>query len=263
MKRLLASVVLIFALLATPAAVADRQERATAAFNYAKAVIKQYGGTNDETTLAIADRTIERAWRELTHYYGVKNELASKLALMRARSATGRKDKARVAKAWQIALELQPASLTVRQRMALNIQAANATADIGDVTASTQYFAAARTYAFAADKEAKILQLHLRIQELRSLGDQMAWRRLRDNLLDMRTFSEGFAMWTIPRLEALVSEAEIRLQLEPETDEKRGTLGDLKSKIELMMKGMGHVLTPPYVNRVRDFYYAIEDNYDL
>ena len=122
---------------------------------------------------------------------------------------------------------------------------------------------AARTYAFAQDRDTKMLQLQLRIQELRALGGQMEWRPLRDSLLDMRTFSEGFSMWTIPRLDALVSEAELRFELQPEGDEKRTELSDLKSKIELMMKGMGNRLTPQFVNRVRSFYYTIEDAYNL
>ncbi len=242
---------------------ADQQERATAAFKYATAIVKQYGNTNDEQTLFNADRIIERAWLDLRYYYGTESELARDLALIRARSATSRADKRRVTKAWQTALRLQPRNLPRARRLALNIQAANATARVGDVRASSQYFAAARTYAFSPDRSTKILQLELRIQELRALGGQMEWRRLRDNLLDMRLFSEGFSLWTIPRLNALVSEAELRLTLQPEGEEKRNALSDLKTKIQLMMKGMGQLLTPTYVNRVRDFYYAIEDGYDL
>ncbi len=246
-----------------PSALADRQEQATAAYNYAQAVIKQYRSTNDDQTLFNADRIIERAWRELTFFYGLDNELARDLSLIRAKSATSRRDKSRVTGAWQTVLKLQPKNLPQARRMALNIQAANATARVGDIRSSRQYFAAARTYAFSPDRDTKQLQLQLRIQELKALGAQMEWRRLRDNLLDMRIFSEGFSLWTIPRLEALVSEAEIRYSLEPESEEKRSNLRDLKTKIELMMKGMGHILTPRYVNRVRDFYYAIEDSYDL
>lgn len=242
---------------------ADQQERATAAFKYASAVVKQYNNTNDEQTLFNADRIIERAWLDLKYYYGIESELARDLALIRAKSATSRADKRRVTRAWQIALKLQPGNLPIARRLTLNIQAANATARVGDVTASSQYFAAARTYAFSPDRSTKVLQLNLRIQELRALGEQMEWRRLRDNLLDMRLFSEGFSLWTIPRLEALVSEAELRLALQPEGEEKRNALSDLKTKIQLMMKGMGQLLAPTYVNRVRNFYYAIEDGYDL
>lgn len=70
-------------------------------------------------------------------------------------------------------------------------------------------------------------------------------------------------MWTLPRLDALLSETEIRVLYEPEVDEKRVNLADLQSKIELMMKGMGHTLSPTYVDRVRELYYSLEDKYKL
>ncbi len=263
MRKLFLTIMMSATIVFGSGAHADRQERATAAYEHAKAIIGQYISVNDNQILFDADRTIELAWRELTHYYGLDNELARDLALIRAKSASSRNDKGRVTRAWKTALNLQPDNLTAGQRLSLNIQAANATAKAGDVISSKQYFASARTYAFLKDRSAKQLQLHLRLQELRALGAQMEWRRLRDNLMDMRTFSEGFSLWTIPRLEALVSEAEIRLMYEPETQDKRLTLADLKSKIELVMKGVGQVLSPTYVNRVRDFYYTLEDNYDL
>lgn len=242
---------------------ADRQERAEAALVYASNITKYYGATSDEKKLFDADRQIEKAFSDLVYYYGTNNVVARDLALIRAKSATSRKDKSRVTQAWQLALKLQPENLPASRRLTLNIEAANATARVGDYRASTQYFAAARTYAFSKDRDTKSLQLQLRIQELRSLGQQMTWRRLRDNLLDMRRFSEGFSMWTIPRLDALLSETEIRVLYEPEVDEKRVNLADLRSKIELMMKGMGHTLSPGYVNRVRELYYSLEDNYQL
>ncbi|MBO6503666.1 MAG: hypothetical protein JJ850_13315 [Kordiimonadaceae bacterium] len=250
--------------LTAPAAFADRKEKEAAqATAYAQAVLNQFGGTDDSLTLFNADRVIERAWREYTHFHKMETDIGRDLALLRAKSASTRKEKKRVAAAWQIAIKLQPINISLERRMALSIQAANATAASGDYSSARQYFSAARTYAFAQDRDTKMLQLQLRIQELRALGPQMEWRPLRDTLLDMRTFSEGFSMWTIPRLDALVSEAELRLELQPETDEKRVELSDLKTKIELMMKGMGHRLTPQFVNRVRSFYYTIEDAYDL
>ncbi len=242
---------------------ADQQERAFAALQYAAHITKQYADTSDTKKLFDGDRVIERAFSDLVYYYGTDNVLARDLALIRAKSATSRKDKSRVTEAWQLALELQPVNLPASRRLTLNIAAANATARVGDYRASTQYFAAARTYAFSKDRDTKSLQLRLRIQELRSLGQQMTWRRLRDNLLDMRRYSEGFSMWTVPRLDALLSETEIRVLYEPEVDEKRVNLADLRSKIDLMMKGMGHTLSPVYVNRVRELYYSLEDNYQL
>lgn len=261
MLRLFIALVLVFT---ASAAHADRKEReAAAAANRARAVLTQFKNTSDEETLFNADRVIERAWREFIHFYGMENSLGRDLALLRARSASTRKESGRVAKAWETAIKLQPANLPIERRMTLSIQAANATAASGELSQARQYFSAARTYAFAQDRDTKMLQLQLRIQELKVLGPQMDWRPLRDSLLDMRIFSEGFSMWTVPRLDALVSEAELRIDLQPESDEKRADLGELKSKIELMMKGMSNVLTPEFVNRVRSFYYTIEDNYEL
>jgi len=242
---------------------ADQQERAAAALDYASRITVAYRNSNDNKVLFNADRAIERAFTDLVYYHGSNTDLARDLALIRAKSATSRNDKSRVTQAWQLALELQPTNLPAARRLSLNVQAANATAKIGNIRASTQYFAAARTYAFSKDRDTKSLQLQLRLQELRALGQQMGWRRLRDNLLDMRRFSEGFSMWTLPRLEALISETEIRVLYEPENAEKRTNLADLRSKIELMIKGMGNTLQPTQINRVRNLYYTLEDNYAL
>lgn len=257
---IITSVLLLFSSLSVSA---DRQERAEAAFQYASRVNLAYQHINDSKKLFDADRSVETAFRDLVYYYGTNNDLARDLALIRAKTSSSRKDKSRVSNAWSLALELQPSDLAPEKRLTLNIMAANATASVGDIKTSTQYFAAARSYAFAKDRDARALQLQLRIQELRSLGQQMTWRRLRDNLSDMRRFSEGFSMWTVPRLDALVSEAEVRFLYQPETEEKRADLAGLKSKIELMMKGMGHSLMPAHIDRVRNLYYTLEDNYQL
>lgn len=242
---------------------ADQQARAEAALQYASSITLAYSQENDTKKLFAADRVVEKAFRDLAYYYGIESELARDLALIRAKTATSRRDKSRVADAWSLALELQPADLEDDKRLTLNLLAAKATAVVGDMNMSIEYFAAARSYAFAQDRHAKALQLQLRIQELRSLGHQLPWRRLRDNLSDMRRFSEGFSMWTIPRLDALVSEAEIRLIYQPESEEKRNSLAELKSNIELMMKGMGNTLMPSHIDRVRALYYRLEDGYQL
>lgn len=242
---------------------ADRQERAQKAFLQAQAVVAEYRNTIDEKTLFEADRVIESSWRNLMYYYGTSTALSPDLALIRARSASSRRDRGRVSDAWETALKLQPTTLSPTTRLTLNIAAATATGIAGDVQASTRYFAAARTYAFAHDKRAKEIQLELRIQELKLIGAELSWRKLNDSLHDMRNFSEGFAMWTLPRLDALLGEAELRLALEPEVDGKRQNLADLKAKIVLLTKGMEGNIPPEYIERVRNYYYAIEDYYDL
>lgn len=242
---------------------ADEAEKSKKAAISAVSIITQFAGTNDNRKLASADATIEKTWQDYARYFPLEGSVGQQLALIRARSASSAKDKKRVAEAWDTALKLQPTSLSDNLRLAFTIQAAHATANVGDYSAARRYFAAAQTYAFAQDRDTKALQLNLKINELRALGPQMEWRRLRDNLTDMRIFSQGFSLWTVERLDALVSEAELRLALQPESDDKRRDLGELKSKIELTMKNTSNMLTAPFVNRVRNFYYAIEDYYDL
>lgn len=259
----LIAMLLLTGLLVGGPASADRVERAKEAYRYAAQVVETFKGSNDLAAIGAADRNIERAWRELTYYYGLDNALVGDLALIRARAATVRRDKGRIAEAWQAALELQPRNMPRNRRLALTIQAANATGEIGDVEAASRHFSAARTYAFDPNKRDKLLELQLRLREMRLLGGEMEWRRLRDNLLDLRRFSEGFNMWSVARLDALLGEAEIRLMYEPEIEEKRNDLADLKAKIVLVMKGLEDSVPPTYVDRVRTFYYTIEDNYDL
>lgn len=263
MRNLYLIITCVVLTFSAPSVSADQQARADAALQHASRVTIAYRQVNNSKKLFEADRIVEKAFRDLVYYYGVKSDLARDLALIRAKTASSRQDKSRVAEAWGLALELQPTDLTNDKRLALNLLAAEATAVVGEVNLSSQYFAAARSYAFANDRHAKILQLQLRIQELRSLGQQLPWRRLRDSLIDMQHFSEGFAMWTMPRLDALVSEAEIRLSYQPEIEAKRKSLAGLKSKIELMTKGMGNTIMPAQIDRVRELYYALEDRYQL
>lgn len=242
---------------------ADLAQREMQTYLRVQQIINQFSNVNDQQVLFDADRIIESAWQDLVYYAGPQNVYSRDLALIRARSASSRKDKSRVAKAWEIALKLQPEDLPATERLTLNIAAANATGNVGDIQAASSYFAAARTYAFAHDKGVMELQLQLRLQELQLIGQEFPWRRLNDSLHDMRNFSEGFSMWTLPRLDALLGEAELRLALEPEHKEKRKTLADLKAKIVLLTKGMDGNIPPTYIERVRAFYYAIEDNYNL
>jgi hypothetical protein len=241
----------------------DEEERAQAAFSHATQVLAEYRNTTNHELLFDADSSIERAWQDYTYHHGMEGDLPRDLAILRARSATARRDKSRVSEAWEIAIGLQPMDLSKSGRLNLNIAAAYATAKVGDHVAAQRYFSVARTYAFLRDKNAKDLQLQLRIQELRFVGRSLEWRKLNDNLMDMRKFSEGFAMWTLPRLEALLGEAEIRLMFEPERDEKRSNLATLKAKIILLTKGMEGELPSRYIDRIRAYYYAIEDGYNL
>ena len=242
---------------------ADDTKKALEASTHALNIVAEYSNVSDRSELAAADASIEKAWQNFSRYFPIDGAVGQQLALIRARAASTSKNKKRVAQAWDTALELQPANLPNPIRLSFTVQAANATATAGDYRAAQRYFAAAQTYAFALDRDNRALQLNLKINELRALGPQMGWRRLRDNLADMRIFSEGFALWTIERLDALVSEGELRLALQPESEDKRTDLGELKSKIELTMKNTSNLLAAPFINRVRNFYYAIEDHYGL
>lgn len=258
----------VFALLAmsvtTVSGHADQAgERAAVALATAKAVVARYEYVNDVERLARAEATIERAWDDLAYYHGSDPSISPSLAVIRARAATKNGGKKRVVEAWDTALRLQPATMQPRQWLSLNVAAAHATASVGEAILSSRYFAAARNFAFIADRDAFALQLRLRIQELVAIGGQLPWRNMRDKILDMRRFSKGFTIWNNPRLEALLSEAELRIQYEPETDEKRLELSNLKAKILLAEKGMSESVRPQYIDRIRAFYYAVEDLYAL
>ena len=248
----------------TVSAHADRSnERAAVALATAKAVVARYEHVNDVERLARAEATIERAWDDLSYYHGSDPTISPSLAIIRARAATKNGGKTRIIEAWDTALRLQPATMQPRQWLSLNVAAAHATASVGEAILSSRYFAAARNFAFLADREAFALQLRLRIQELVALGGQLPWRNMRDKILDMRRFSEGFTIWNNPRLEALLSEAELRIQYEPESDAKRLELSNLKAQILLAEKGMSEGVRPRYIDRIRSFYYSIEDRYAL
>ena len=243
---------------------ATPEEKKEEVLQQARELVKHYGGTSDPKLLAQLNGQIERTWQNFTQTFGTNSELASKFAYMRAKSATAAKRKESVSNNWRQAIKLLPASTKGARRLAFYTQAANASASVKDFDAAFQFFAAARVYASVRGDKADKTKLYLKIQELKTAGEGMEWRRLNDSLLDMRKYAEQFVSWSIPHLDALLGETEVRLLVQPDHGtEKREMLGALKAKIVLVQKGMNGAIPPMQVDRIRTLFYALEDNYDL
>ncbi|WP_417448945.1 hypothetical protein [Kordiimonas sp.] len=257
---------IILMLLCTPisftAVAADEEERAALAFETFGAFVIQYADVRDEDQLRSIDRKVERIWQDFTRYHGTSSPLVPKFALIRARSATAARDEDRAVPLWLEAIKANAGS-SPAFIMGLDIEAAQAAAKVGDIEQAKQFFASARAYAYVRGELADEARLQLRVMELQILGARMAWRDLNDALLDLREGSQRFPMWTLPRLESLLSEAEIRLDVAPEGREKREDLSRLKAQIILMQKGMSRNLPASLIMRIRTLYYALEDRYAL
>lgn len=241
---------------------ADDEERAAIAWQNAEAVVAEFAYVQDEETLRRRYRDIERVWQDLNRYHQDVAVFTPQFSLIRARAASAAHDKGRAVSLWQEAISANQA-VGPAMIMSLNIEAAHGVAAVGAYDMSAQFFAAARAYAFIRGEQQESTRLQIRVQELQVLGANMNWRDLNDALLDLRDYSATFPMWTLPRLEALLSEAEIRLNVEPESKEKRAELSELKAQIVLMQKGINRDLPATFISRIRSLFYALEDNYQL
>jgi len=243
---------------------ASPEEKKAESHRLASELVANYGGSAEPAVLQKLDGYIERTWATYINYFGTGDALAVKLAFLRARSASAAKRKKGVSAIWRQAIKLLPASTSGSRRLGYYAQAANASSAVKEFRAAEQFFAAARVFASSRGENADKARLYMRLQELKTTAEGMEWRRLNDSLLDMRKYSEGFVSWSIPRLDALLGEAEIRLSMQPnQGSEKRETLGDLKAKIVLVQKGMNGAVPPMHVDRIRTLFYALEDYFDL
>lgn len=240
------------------------QEKKREVLALSRHLVDQYSGLRDPQLLKRLYYQTDKNWQDYTGLYRTNNDLARDLALLRARAATAARSKRTVAETWQTAIKLLPISTKSYRKLGMYAEAANAASAVGDYRAAEQFYAAARLYANMGDKNKETTQLYLRIQELKNTGEGMDWRRLHDRLLDMRKFSETFAIWSLPRLDALLAESEIRMALQPNgDDEKKAVLGDLKAKIELAQKGLDSSIPTMHLERVRTLYYALEDSFGM
>ena len=128
---MLRAFIVLSLLMAVSSAQADDAKKIAAAASFAEAIVAKFSNTRDETELAKADSAIEKAWQDYIRYHATNNELGKELALIRARSASSKRDKKRVASAWETALQLQPLNINSMTRLNLNVQAANASAAAG------------------------------------------------------------------------------------------------------------------------------------
>jgi hypothetical protein len=225
---------------------------------------KQYSNLTDPQELKKIEATSEKLWSQYTGGFGTKSKIATDLALIRARASSAAKSRKTVARNWQQAIQLLPISTSGRRRMGLHIEAGRSAAKAGDYRAAENFYLSATAFARLVSKDEAKTRLYITMQELGVTGKGLEWRRLNDRLLDMRRQSEAFAMWSVPRLDALLVESELRLAYQPgDYEEKRAELGALKAKIELAQKGMDISMPRQHLERVRTLYYALEDHMAL
>lgn len=263
MLKNLTALIIAASIMSAGALAKSEEERAAEVLSVVQSYLDNLGGGRDERALEGAYGGIEKVWPHYIRTFGDNHALAAPFSLLRARAATVADNRKLVVPAWLYALQLNAMPSNPHALVSLNIEAAHAAAGVKDTTSAKQFFAAARAYSFIRGEDAELSRMHMRIQELNVLGGDMEWRSLRDALLDLRDFSETFAMWTLPRLEAVVSETEIRLKFQPENEEKREALSTLKAEITLIVDGVSDSLPAGFMSRVRKLNYALEDRYQL
>ncbi len=221
-------------------------------------------GQADQRSLARAEGNIEKSWQNFAKTFGTKHPLAKDLAFIRARAVTAAKNRKKIVLAWKDALAQIPSNASNASRVNLYMEAGYAAASAKDYRVAEQYFGYARSLAAAEGGDKERVQLYLRMNELKTTGAGMEWRPLRDALFDLRQASEAaFNLWTVPRLDALLGEAEIRVSHQPEDPEKRTDLAQLKAKIILAQKNLDDDIPPTQLKRLRSLMYILEDYWKL
>lgn len=265
MLKLSLKSLLLASFIAVPAVAEVDLKKQAAAMQKAAYVLTNFKQRQtDKRALAKAEGKIEQAWREFVAHLGTKHAFAKDLAFIHARSVTAAKSKKKIIPAWKAALKQIPRKATRATRINLYMEAGYAAAVADRYDAAEQYFGYARSLAVAqegADKERA--QLYMRLNELKTTGRGMEWRPLRDALSDFRKASEFFNMWSVPRLDALIGEAEIRVAFQPNYEEKRTDLAELKAKIILMQKNLDTDIPPDQLKRLRNLMYVLEDHWQL
>lgn len=220
-------------------------------------------GQVEQAKLARAESKIEKTWQDFTKVLSANHPFTKDLAFIRARSATAAKKRKKIVPAWKDALKQIPANTSRAARVNLYMEAGYAAAVAKDFQVAEQYFGYARSLAVQeGDKER--VQLYLRLNELKTTGEGMEWRPLRDALSDFRKASEAaFNLWTVPRLDALIGEAEVRVAYQPQDDDKRTDLAELKARIVLAQKNLNDDIPAAQLKRLRSLMYLLEDHWQL
>ncbi|MBV1900732.1 MAG: hypothetical protein KUG56_03565, partial [Kordiimonadaceae bacterium] len=233
-------------------AVETNLKKSAATFHKIAFVMANYSrGKATQEDLRKAEGKVEDTWNDLVKYMGVSHPLAKRLSLIRARTLTAAGRDKKIVSAWKDALRRLPKKLPRSRRINLYTEAANAAAVAGDFRAAESFYGVARSLAVMRSRNKEKAQLYMRLHELRSTGVGMEWRPLRDALSDLRKASEHFALWSIPRVDALLGEAEIRVAYQPNMKEKRTDLGELKAQLILAQKGMEEGMPEKQLKRMR------------
>ncbi|MEX0299950.1 MAG: hypothetical protein AB3N28_12840 [Kordiimonas sp.] len=268
LKSLMIGAMVGVTVIATVPALSDVRsdlKKSAAALQKASFVLTSYRqGQVEPTQLAKAEDTIEKTWQEFAKTLGTKHPFAKDLAFIRARSVTAAKSRKKIVPAWKDALKQIPRQASKANRINLYMEAGYAAAVAKNYQVAEQYFGYARSLAVAEGGDKDRVQLYLRLNELKTTGEGMEWRPLRDALSDFRKASEAaFNLWTVPRLDALIGEAEIRVSHQPQDDDKRTDLAELKARILLAEKNINDDIPPSQLKRLRSLMYILEDYWQL
>lgn len=268
LKNLLLSALIAMAFVYGEPAFSDVQsdlKKSAAVLQKAAFVLTNYKqGQVDQRTLARAEKDIEKTWRGVNQTLGSNHVFAKDLAFIRARAVTAAKSRKKIVPAWKDALAKISWKASNPTRINLYMEAGYAAASAKDYRVAEQYFGYARSLAAAEGGDKERVQLYLRMNELKTTGVGMEWRPLRDALFDLRQASEAaFNLWTVPRLDALLGEVEIRVSHQPENPEKRTDLAQLKAKIILAQKNLDNDIPPTQLKRLRSLMYILEDYWKL
>ncbi|MBL4639985.1 MAG: hypothetical protein JKY57_05595 [Kordiimonadaceae bacterium] len=227
-------------------------------------IMTNYGpGRATRKEMRSAEKKVERTWADFVEIQGENHALTRPLSLIRARTLTAAKRTKKIVPAWQGALRRLPARATAGRRVNLYIEAANAAASVGKFREAQAFYAVARSLEVLKSKNKEKSQLYFRLHELKSVSVGMQWRPLRDALSDLRKSSEHFVLWSVPRVDALLGEAEIRVAHQPNHKEKRADLGELKAQLILAEKGMNTGMPAAQLKRMRELFYVLEDYWRL
>lgn len=245
-------------------AVENDLKKSAATLHQVAFVMANYSrGNATRADLRKAEGKVEQTWEDFVKYLGATHPLAKQLSLVRARTLTAAGRKKKIVPAWKGALQRLPISLAKARRVNLYTEAANAAAMAGDFNAAESFYGVARSLAVMGSKNKEKAQLYMRLHELKATGVGMQWRPLRDALSDLRKVSEHFVLWSVPRVDAILGEAEIRVALQPNRKEKRTDLGELKAQLILAQKGMDNGMPAQQLKRMRSLFYVLEDHWHL
>ncbi len=213
-------------------------------------------------------RKIENTWLVFAERQGKSHPKAGVFSLLRARALTATRDKSRVVDAWKTTIELHQAYNSPAHMMNLFVEAGDAASSVKNSQAAKSFYQSAQDLSYTQGKRSKETTLQIKAREISLNADTKTWRQLNEELEDLRTYAEQFALWSVPQLDALLTEAFVRFQHQPQRSRqeftaKRMALSEIQQAISLNQKSIGQDIPPVFKRRIRDLMYLLEDNMNL